>query len=499
MKIVRAAARALKRGLTSWFSAVASKTGPWWGSGYNATDPRRNLLERLAFANRTMANELLSASGPTLRAYARHLERNNPTARAVIDGLKALVVGTGIALEPRSENAERIRMRWMQWIKCAGINGESLYELQAQAMSEKIVTGEMLWRYVIDPDLAARGEIPLRILPLDGEWLVDHYVPQASDGITAVNGVALDRFGRPVSYFLQNPSLAADAQQVEEVPAAWINHRFERRRPLQNRGETWFAPIIETLMNERDLVDVELFAAKMSAAPALVLKSKMPQPVDTDLYGTSSDPVVSGKLGAWIRLFPDEDFAAHSHTRPSQQIAPFRRMLRGDTAAAMRIPQRFLDRDVTRANYSSMKADQIDSGMLLGPLREAHGHDTAGDAFRHVLPWICLAEGIPLPARADYELIPDEIPYLDPQKDIGGALMAIAGGLSTWEHEIGKRGHDPREVHSQLKKELADPLLSRIFYANLNVQFGDTPENIDAASTGKEPEPITEGTENGEE
>ena len=104
------------------------------------------------------------------------------------------------------------------------------------------------------------------------------------------------------------------------------------------------------------------------------------------------------------------------------------------------------------------------------------------DAFAHVLPWLQLSVG----AKAqpvDFELIPDETPYLDPQKDVNGALMAIAGGLSTWEKEIGKRGGDARKTLEQLKTEIRDPLLSKIFNAQLNVQFGDVPENI-AEATG---------------
>lgn len=455
--------RTFFRKLAGLFSAVATKL-VGIGIGYNAVDPRRKIIERLAMANRATANELLNSAGPGLRAYCRHLERNNPTARAAIEALKALVVGTGIALEPRGTASKAIRREWNEWIKHCGINGESLYELQTQAIAEKATTGEMLWRYVVLPDLAERGEIPLRILPLDSEWLVDQ-APANDSRFTLVNGIEVDSFGRPVAYFLANPESTSPGR-IERVEAKHINHRFERRRPLQNRGEPWMAPIIETLMNERDLVDVELFAAKMSAAPALVIESANAEEPDTTEHGTPEDPVVSGKLGSWIRLFPGEKFSAHSHSRPSQQIAPFRQMLRGDEAAAMRIPQRFLDRDVSRANYSSMKADQIDSERLLGPVREAHGHDTAGDAFRRVMPWLALRAGVT--ARAmDYELIPDETPYLDPQKDIGGVLLAIAGGLTTWEREIGKRGQDPQEVLARLKEEIRDPLLSQIFAANL--------------------------------
>lgn len=462
----------LKRAVSSMkalFSNVSAAIGAWWGQGYNATDPRRKIIDiqNLLRANRITANELLSGSLPLLRGHCRHLERNNPTARAAIEGLAALIVGTGIALEPVSEQENvrlKVRDRWKRWIRNCGIHGECLDELQTLAIREVVTAGEALFRIVILPELAEKGEIPIKLVPLEAEWLIDH-VPMPGEGLTSVSGIELDKLGRPVRYHLRNPYYGGQPE-VEIVDAKWIIHIFERRRAMQNRGEPWFAPVIETLMNERDLVDVELYASKQSAAPAIVIKSPFQEAVDVSNAGTPEDPVHNFKLGGLFRLYPGEELQAHSHTRPSQQIAPFRQMLRGDIASSMRLGQRFLDRDVRGANYSSMKADQIDSGMLLGPVREWLGHQTAGEIYRRVLPWLELAEGLP-PQDVDYRLIPDEIPYLDPQKDIGGAIMAIAAGLSNWEKEIGRRGGDAKEVLEILKKELADPMLATVFQANL--------------------------------
>ncbi|MGP1666911.1 MAG: hypothetical protein ACTS5I_13555, partial [Rhodanobacter sp.] len=41
-------------------------------------------------------------------------------------------------------------------------------------------------------------------------------------------------------------------------------------------------------------------------------------------------------------------------------------------------------------------------------------------------------------------------------KDVQGAAMAVAGGFSTWEAEIAKRGGDRSAVWEQLAKERAD-------------------------------------------
>ena len=447
-----------KRGqsaISKWWSSLATGLGAWFGMGYNATDPRRKLLDpqTILYSNRATANELLSSNLSALRAHCRNLTRNNPTARASVEAFAALLVGTGIALEPDTGDEAtdaRIRAVWNNFIKSADVLGRDLYCLQTEASREMPQAGEAIWRFVVDPSLATpENPIPVRVLALEGEWLVDE-VPNGN-GISWVAGIELDNYGRPVRYFLRNPQTGSE----EQVDAKYISHIYEPKRPLQARGEPDFAPLIETMMNERDLVDAELYAAKQTAAMAMVITSENHGPADTSESGSADDPAQPVKLGGVARLYPGEDIKAFSHTRPSQMIAPFRQMLRGDLAAGMRVPQRFLDRDVGRANYSSMRADMLDTQRLLAPVREQFGHQTAGRLYRFVLPYLAMAAGISKVPRSDYRLIPDGQPYVDPEKDIRAAAAAITAGLSTHETEVGARGGDYRQVWAQLKKEQA--------------------------------------------
>jgi len=407
-------------------------------------------VQSILYANRTTANELLSSNLSALRSHCRHLSRNNPTARAGIDAFAALLVGTGIALEPDTGDDatdKRIRAVWNGFVKQADVLGRDIYCMQTEAAREMPQAGEALWRIVVDPSLAtAENPIPVRLIALEGEWLVDD-VP-SGDGIGWVAGIKLDKYGRPEMYFLRNPQTGLE----EIVPASQIIHIFEPKRPLQARGEPDFAPIIETMMNERDLVDAELYAAKQTAAMALVITSDMHGALDTSEDGSADDPVQPVKLGGVARLYPGEDIKAFSHTRPSQMIAPFRQMLRGDIAAALRVPQRFLDRDVGRANYSSLRADMLDTQRLLAPNREQFGHQSIGRVYRAILPYLAMSAGVATP-RPNYRLLPDGQPYVDPEKDIRAAVAAITAGLSTWEEQISARGGDYRQVWAQLKKE----------------------------------------------
>jgi lambda family phage portal protein len=444
--------------LQALLSPIATKLISW-GFGYYATDPRRKILDQTRLmASRQTSNQLLNGSRAQLRDYCRELERNNPTARAGVEALTALLVGSGIALEPDTGDEaldQQISAEFTRWCESCGVNGESLWHLQGLGVREMVTAGEGLWRLVYD-DAAEPGDIPLRILPLDAEFLRDDAAGTDST-LTTVAGLVVDNLGRPRLYLLANP----ESDKAEEVKAEAVVHFFEKRRPVQHRGEPWFCPLIETLIQERDLVDAELYAAKQTAALGIAIESEFQPGLDTDEHGDSSDPVQNLKIGSAVRMFPGEKVHAFSHTRPSQQIAPFRQMLRGDIAAALRIPQRFLDRDVSRANYSSMRADMIDSERLLGPVREWYGKQTIGAVYERVLPYLAARLGVNVP-RATYRLLPDGQPYVDPQKDAQAAILAIEGKLTTFEAEIAKRGGDYRQVWAQSEREATERAAAEI-------------------------------------
>ena len=117
--------------VSSFLSPVATTLIGWLG-GYNATDPRRKILDsaQLLAPQRTTANQLLNGNLATLRAYCRNLERNNPTARAGIEALTALVVGSGISLEPDTGDEildGQLRDMFNVWCEKASVSGESIW------------------------------------------------------------------------------------------------------------------------------------------------------------------------------------------------------------------------------------------------------------------------------------------------------------------------------------------------------------------------------------
>lgn len=435
----------------SWFATVKK----WWGSSkaYSSTDANNVISQDFrpgSFLSSDLVNDL-----PTLRAQCRALERTHAPARAACHGLVANIVGQGIALAVDSGDPqldEKLQAVWDKWVDQCGVNGQTLYALQGMAVRDLPTAGEFVWRLVTLPERAIDGVPTTAILPLESEWISDTAtMANGDDGEQLIGGIVFDRLGRAKWYYIADPRLGVSSADAEKVTAALIIHGFEQTRALQARGEPWLAPVVVTMLQESRLVSAELRAAENTAAVAGVVKPKAQLPeLTTKANGSLRLDLKPGSIGM---LKPGDDFQVIQNTRPSQQISPFRQMLRGDISAALRLGQRWLDRDVSRANYSSLRADMLDSEKLLRPVREWLGHATAGRLFKAILPQLAVIAGVAITRPIGYRLIPDGQPYVDPQKDVAAAKSAIDSGLSTREAEIGARGGDLREITEQQMRE----------------------------------------------
>jgi len=443
-------------------AAIANFAG--WLGAYNSTDPRRKILEHLKVQKAT-SNQTLGYNLPTLVNQCRHLERNCPSARSIVEGLVADIVGTGIDVAPDTGSIPRddkIRAAWLEWAECAGVGGESLWELQAQALREITVAGSFLWRLVILPERVAEGHIPLAILPLEVEWLSAIEVAPCSPGSVFVNGVEMDKVGRPIAYHLADPNNVSNVGHVaqgERVLAKNIVHGFERRRPFQSQGEPILAPLIERLQQEEDLVRIELQSARIAANFAIAIQSEYHE---DSIEDTAVEPqsVVDISPGTVTRLFPGEEAQVIQSSRPNQLIEAFRKMLRGDIAAAARCARKWLDRDYSSATFMNTRMEQLDSKRMHKPTQNWLGRHIATRPYLEALPWILLKMGQPMPSEATmrkkvsaHKIMPDLPEYVDPLKDGEAAIQNIGGNLSTLEEECSSRGKDWQKIIEQRKKE----------------------------------------------
>lgn len=449
-------------GLRSWLVSVG------YQGAFQSTDPLnfdlRGWTPRNATADQTLVWNLTN-----LIAQCRQLERENPTARGAIEDWKAGIVGTGIGIEPDTGNPEwdaMIRDDWLRWCEDCTPEGNSLWELQSQAMGEWCTAGSHLWQVKIDESRIDRGLPPIVLAPIEAEWLTLYPIKPIGKGNVYIRGVEMTQDGVPVAYHVMDYNLlntlgigTAYGGPGSVINAADIIHGFEKRRPRQTHGEPILAIGITRLKQEEQLVSIELKAARNTALIANAITSEM-HPDMTDQYGNPVDQIVAG---ATIRLAPGEDIKTIENKRPSEKIGPFRSVLRGDLASALRVSRQALDRDYSTANYSSMRTCRIDLEKIRKPVQQTFARTAASAPYLRVLPWILMARGIAIPSDKDqrarlfnHRVMPDREKYLDPVKDANAAIYAVQNGLSTLQKECASIGEDYEQVRARRLQELKE-------------------------------------------
>lgn len=493
--------------------------------GYDAASGMGWLWGNLRGGGNRSANSELASAGPVIRARTRELYRNNATARAAVEALVSTIVGTGIDVEPNTGDQKidkRLRDAWRAWAECAGADGrQSLWDLQRQAVRSWANDGGALWQIVALSDMSR--PIPSAIHPLEVDQLAPQPVKAPAVGTTFVSGVEVNRYGRPVAYHITEhpgdvmsaylmgvagsgllPGGALTAPEFQgataginglRIDAKEIIHAYEALRPGQTVGEPRLCSVLGRIRQEGELIDYELCAAKVGAAPAVAITTQggggSYPGLTAGSQGISAqgNTEVSLEPGAVARLLPGESVSVIENKRPSQGVAPFSRFIRGGIAAALGLRQTDLDRDYSQANYSSLRAAQQDVQRSMRPLQDMLGRQIAGEVYQRILPELAVSAGVTIPSDSAgrrrfyrYDLQPDGFPYVDPLKDAQGIQALIDSGLTTRKDEIAKRGGDYRQVWEQLAAE--QKLLD-----DLGLTLGDKLEAV-APAASDEPAPI---------
>lgn len=466
MSHLRAAGRALVRAnigeaFARSFSAVSIGAG-----FYNSTKAGREILggwrPRLATSNQTLANDLSA-----ITAQLRELDRVAPTMRGIIEGRKAELVGTGIW--PRSavkdrELAKKIDAKFDQWAKTAGFLGESLLDLQRMASGEYDVSGNIIWKVVIDPSLLKRGQLPFRIQVFEKEDMSDVPCDSLGVGNKYVSGVEADAYNRAVRYHLRDPENLSDRGFT--VDAEYIMHAFERRRAKMVIGEPRLSSLVERTMQDDEIIVLELKTARStSGTSAWVASTELYEAVNADATASGGAPMLPTEVSpAGISYLPDgAQVSQTENKRPSAAVKDFRATTRGDQAAAACISRVWIDRDGAAYNFANSRFDQIRTRMMVRPAHVWFGAAVASWPYEQVLPWILLSLGIDMPkdpeAREElfaHNLEPDVPPAMDEKADAEAFKTQNEQGINSRTQWMNERGMDPEKIANERQREKID-------------------------------------------
>jgi lambda family phage portal protein len=459
----------LKNRIKKWLGTLAmpypqlSKRG-----GFEAAKQQRYLsfFTTLEAAHKERERDLAA-----LRAHSRDLAKNNAYMRSFIDLAATNIVGPeGIDLEnnipDREDWNDTVEAAWHDWGQCVTPDGRlSWVEFQHLAIESLATDGEIFIRL-----LRGRGPFGLELELIDPER-VDHTINRAmNNGRRVIMGIEVDEWNKPCAYHIRTAHPADPGGNPERViiPANQILHIYADERIQSVRGIPWATPCMIQLNMLDRLWKSSLATANAEADRIGIIKGMStltPDDIET-MNGkgddADGDPVettesvaaeLTSEMATFMGIPPgmDVDFPPLRH--PNQFLGEFTKFLLKGVASGLQVSYHTLAGDVAEANYSSLRA-------ALLPERDAwRKRQTAIIAKMHnklahiwaEMAW--LAGKIALPIGPDDFCKPIWWPrswdWVDPQRDINSAILAIDNELSTYQEELGKRGMDWRQVFRQ--------------------------------------------------
>jgi lambda family phage portal protein len=450
--------------------------------GYAAAKPKTG--GNAVRATNSTANREIHADMARVRNEARRLVRDNQWASSAVSKSAAHLIGTGIFARAKAPvmvdgrlltPEERVRVQticndaFARFAdNCDPIMGGDWYGLQNLAARAFRESGECLIKW------GPRGNLPSQIAEvLEGDY-IDNAVSSGmgsrytviEEGNKAVSGIEFAPETGRVAYhmFETHPGdVHLHLIKSTRVPASQIDHVYQPLRPGQVRGISAFAPVALKLGLLGDLSESGAQAALMQSLVGMVVKTDgnddpAARPMGPET-GTSDDRQVSLSPGFVWTGNPGESIEAFTPGGLGVQLIAQMEFELTALAAGFDIPRHVLTGDVSKANYSSLRASKLDY-----------------DAMLAVWQWLVLIPRMIRPAwrrqmqvaslmlkdtdsrlaaivaQCEAVYTPPLSPNVDPLKDVTAQIAEIRGGLTSYSDALGARGTTLEDQIAEMKR-----------------------------------------------
>lgn len=344
---------------------------------------RRSLKEWTPLGND--ADSDLLPDLPTLRGRSRDLVRNSPLACGAINTAVTSVIGPGLTVKPTidseylglteeqadtwEKDAKRLWNLWANSQDCDLTRTQNFNELQSLAFRSTLENGDI---FSLLPYKKRKGSpFGLKVQFIEADRVENEGF--AADSTKLAGGVELDSTGAPVVYHILkthpgNYEGNRDWQKVrafgERTGRRNVIHLFDRKRPGQNRGIPYLAPVIETLKQLERYSEAELMAAVVSGMFTVFIKTEGDGNLDSfmpdDTGASESDEDYKLDNGAIVNLDPNDDISTANPGRPNSGFDPFVLAILRQVGVALEIPYEILVKHFT-ASYSAARAAMLEA------------------------------------------------------------------------------------------------------------------------------------------
>jgi lambda family phage portal protein len=425
----------------------------------------------------------IGANWDLLTRRVRDLQRNDPAIVSLCRTLVDHVIGTGIQttanvliddeLDDEFNRESDEAFDWWAETEADVTGKHTWYEIQRQAFAEIQQTGDVLLLECHDPD--PKRYLPLCYQVLEAEQLDESKDQTRGDGQNEIRrGVEVDRFKRPVAYWLLDAHPGdtwANWGESIRVPAQHILHLTNPGRPSQTRGVSLYSSITQTARDLDNYLGAELTAANIGALFTLVQKTATPSQgfgfvgdgSDSSTTDTAGNPLTRLGRGIIAQIPKDDDLEQIEASRPNRDARVFTDLILLLMSMGGNVSPYRLTRDYHGTTYVAARAAHLDDRAAFRPLQRYVAARLCAPVRRR---WTELAIALhrvggvsPVQFRAARQrwqrlrVQTTGWEQLDPEKETDSDVAAIAAALSTLEKTCARRGDHWRDNILQRARE----------------------------------------------
>jgi lambda family phage portal protein len=393
-------------------------------------------------------NSEVSAGHALVGSRAAYQAVNNPWISNGVNNYVTFLVGTGP--RPNARGVERVQRRELH-------SAFDRFEAQADFAGRTSFGGILAQ---VARDLVIHGE-GLAIMHNDADGLkVQTVPPEHLDGAKTVmlgggrqivQGVEFDAAGRRVAYWIfpdRPHSIFTDHAPSIRVDAADVLHVMHPIGIGQVRGLSWLAAAVLTANELDKLSDALLVAAKMAAMNAAFITDASDTGGEEEVF---DNPVWEPGAITRLPLGTDVKFSAPDQIKDAPALL---RMNLQALAAALGVPEFLLSGDLSKANYSSLRAGLI-------PFRarvEQVQYNTLVPQFLRPVwnRWLTLeilAGRIDADADTPCDWIMPRPQQVDPKKDLEATALALSLGLTSRTQAINELGWNADDIDDEIQAD----------------------------------------------
>lgn len=451
----------------------AARFGLRLAQGYDAAAPWRNSANWIPADGR--AEEINRRSRSFLRTKARYLERNSEIVNSVLNAYLRNVVGKGFNLQVKTDDTEwnsLLESAWREWCKpgnCDVTGQYSLTEILSMIVRRKLVDGGILLVKIYDKD----AKIPFQIQLREVDDIDSFGQLKSPQGNLIVDGVEVNKYGKPISFYLKQYDWQSLLQvESERISADRVYYLFEKIRPSQVREITRFARTIDKINDLDEFFQAVIFAQKITAAVAIFITSD-----DYSAGGIGRSGSVAGSgsgkgndvgtridPGSIKKLNPGEKVESLVPSGQTSELNNFNLSMMRQISSGQGLSYEQVTRDVSQVNYSSARQNLLEDWKVFSAEQQFLIEHFLDDVFEQVVKSAILKGFIPaekLPrdfwknpeVYLKHQFVGQSMPWIDPYKEALANQIMLASYQMTLQEYCAKTGRDYEEVIEQLLKE----------------------------------------------